>query len=950
MRRSASQVQRAVLNVAVLGLAGVAAVGTASGDSALTITASAAATPQGQVVTFTFSPKVAAQGDSVKFNFGDGTSQTIAYSAVCQSAGGCDEITHLYAQAGTYAVTGNGTIGGVTVSGSVAVTVANLTITPSPSTVTPGQPVTFTFTPNVWTASDSLTFWWGDGSSDQTTGSPFCQIVGGCNSISHTYTQSGVFGVAAGGAIGDVPVFGTTQVAVQSVCTSPVPSAAFTVGSSAIRPWEPVQFTDLSTGSPTSWSWDFGDGSAALGTVDGTSDKQNPVYTFNRAGTFTVTLTATNCKGSAQTQTSVSVLGDCTAHGGSGTGCWSGVGPYGGYVTALAEAPSAPATVYAAIRDEGVFRSPDGGATWSRTGVAIPTRFVTGFAIDAVNPMLAYAAGAPLLRTLDGGATWATMNLGLPPFCTTVLAADPQTTNTAWLGACTGLFRTADGGATWPGVTFDGVARGVAALAVDPTHGDTVYAIANGLRKTVDGGAHWQLLDNLTIAGTSPYWIAIDPKNPATVYVSTNGGGVFKTADGGTTWAALDTHAGGVGSVAIQLLALDPNHSGTVFIEADTGVFRSTDGGASWTRLTPRTDVTALVPDPSTSGRFLAGLGGGGVLVSADGGSSWSLSSTGLVGVYVNAMVTDPNSAKTVYAATEDQWVLKTTDGGVTWSASGIGAANALALDPSRPGTVYAGAANAVMKTTDGGATWSNPSAPGAAVSGQVVGLGLSPANPWSVYAATELNGVFKSTDGGTSWTAANSGIGDTSPTPATVAVAVDPTSADVAYLATGHLGVFKTTTGGAAWSPVNTGLPVPPLPFPGSFAVDPAVPAMVYVGMSNTSGSPAGVYRTLDGGQHWSATGGRIVTLSILSLAIDPAERSTVYAGTQGGGVFRSTDAGATWQWMGDGLGSLTVTSIAFDGGNPNVLYAGTAAGVYTTTVTPPPARLRRHLRRVGP
>jgi PKD repeat protein len=80
---------------------------------------------------------------------------------------------------------------------------------------------------------------------------------------------------------------------------SPPPSAAFTLSPSAPTANQAVQFTDASTGSPTSWSWAFGDG--------GTSSLQHPSHTYAAAGTFTVSLTAGNASGSTTATRSVAV-------------------------------------------------------------------------------------------------------------------------------------------------------------------------------------------------------------------------------------------------------------------------------------------------------------------------------------------------------------------------------------------------------------------------------------------------------------------------------------------------------------------------------------------------------------------------------------------------------------------------------------------------------------------
>ncbi len=82
-----------------------------------------------------------------------------------------------------------------------------------------------------------------------------------------------------------------------SSALAPLPS--FTVAPGAPMTGQLVQFTDTSTGSPTSWAWTFGDGSS--------STAQSPTHTFSTTGAFTVSLTTTNAAGSATSQKSVTV-------------------------------------------------------------------------------------------------------------------------------------------------------------------------------------------------------------------------------------------------------------------------------------------------------------------------------------------------------------------------------------------------------------------------------------------------------------------------------------------------------------------------------------------------------------------------------------------------------------------------------------------------------------------
>jgi PKD repeat protein len=102
----------------------------------------------------------------------------------------------------------------------------------------------------------------------------------------------------------------TRQVAVSAPCTATAaPTASFSYASPA-RATIPVQFNDTSSGGPTAWSWDFGDGMPPILPAH-TSNAQNPTNTFANPGTYTVTLVASNCKGQTTTSQQIQVIGSC---------------------------------------------------------------------------------------------------------------------------------------------------------------------------------------------------------------------------------------------------------------------------------------------------------------------------------------------------------------------------------------------------------------------------------------------------------------------------------------------------------------------------------------------------------------------------------------------------------------------------------------------------------------
>jgi PKD repeat protein len=178
--------------------------------------------------------------------------------------------------AGTYSVT-------VTTAGCSSAASAPITVTITPAvtagfTANPtGLTVAFT---NTSTNATSYSWNFGDGSALSTVANP-----------THTYTTGGVFNVCltATNACGSI-------VSCQNVTLCVTPTAAFTQNANNLA----VAFTDASTGAPTSWAWDFGDG--------GTSTLQNPSHTYAAPGTYNVCLTVTNACGTTNTCIAVTVV------------------------------------------------------------------------------------------------------------------------------------------------------------------------------------------------------------------------------------------------------------------------------------------------------------------------------------------------------------------------------------------------------------------------------------------------------------------------------------------------------------------------------------------------------------------------------------------------------------------------------------------------------------------
>ena len=261
-----------------------------------------------------------------------------------------------------------------------------------------------------------------------------------------------------------------------------------------------------------------------------------------------------------------------------GGGSWSATGGFGGNqnVRALAIDPRAPTTVYAGTSGEppfgGVFGSLDSGGHWTAMRNGLPHHAIGSLAIDPQNTATVYAGtyGGGLYKSTDGGSSWsAATSLGwLQVYA---LAVDPNVPTTVYAGTRTngegypagGVYKTTDGGATWtisnsglrssgPNVPF------VMALALDPQAPATLYAglSTGGVFKSTDGGASWAAM-NQGLTNLSITTLAVGSQIPTTLYAGTYGGGVFAMTVTPSFVLSVGTTGDGTGTVTSTPSGID---------------------------------------------------------------------------------------------------------------------------------------------------------------------------------------------------------------------------------------------------------------------------------------------------------------------------------------------------------------------------------------------------------
>jgi uncharacterized repeat protein (TIGR03803 family) len=650
----------------------------------------------------------------------------------------------------------------------------------------------------------------------------------------------------------------------------------------------------------------------AHGTLDGSlpSVTYTPASNYQGSDSFTFRANDGQVDGAVAT-VSVSVV----------PALWTRSGPRGGAVAGLVADPRDSGMVYAAVSNVGVVRTIDHGASWSplNTGL-IGGTIVDALLVDGTIPttLWALAGAGRLYKSADGGGSW-TQRHFLPNART--LVSHPTAPNRLYAAGHGSVFRSTDGAATWTssssGLPTTGLSANLTSIVVDPTDAAVAYvgSLGGGVFKSADGGLTWA---SGGLPGASVGTLAVDPAVPQVVYAATSGG-IYKTINGGASWTVQNA---GLTAFDIAGLAIDPSNPLVLYAATSTGaggaIHRSIDAAASWTPVTTlpgKVDFRSLLVHPRSSSVIYAGTDGAGVLRSLDGGTTWAFVETGL-GPSTRALAVAASAPSIVYAGTF-AGVARSTDAAASWGLpdAGLAGAQAVAVHPSDADTAYAESSGQLFKTENGGAAWINRSA---GLSGGVASIAIDPATPQTVYVGTRA-GIFKSIDGALTWALQNASFGAS---PELRRILIDPTTPSTLYVST-RTGVFKSMDGAASWVLTSGGLTDLNVL---AFAMDPQVPSTLYAAVNVFGG---GIFRSTDGAATWTRINQTSFSNSVLGLAVDPTAPSRLYAAVSAAGVYRSVNGGVTWAAIAPGLltnvgASAVVVSTA------GIAFAGTENGVY--------------------
>jgi photosystem II stability/assembly factor-like uncharacterized protein len=429
---------------------------------------------------------------------------------------------------------------------------------------------------------------------------------------------------------------------------------------------------------------------------------------------------------------------------------WRSIGPdRGGRSIAVAGHPDRPLEYYFGATGGGLFKTTDGGSSWSpMTDGQIGSASVGAIAVAGSNPAVVYIGmgevqlrsnvlqGDGVYRSSDGGSSWTHVGLG-DSHAIARIRVNPTDANRVYVAALghpfganteRGVFRTTDGGGTWERVLFRNDRTGAVDLVMDPHDPDVLYATlwevyrrpwrlwsggeGSGIFKSTDGGDSWtELTQNpgLPAGVLGKITITVSGADSQRVWanVEAERGGLYLSDDGGATWALVNEHRDiWQRAFYFQRIQADPVDRNTLYI-LNFRLMKSTDAGRTLVSV-PEThsDHHDLWIDPGDPSRMI-NANDGGAVVSVNGGVTWTDMKYPTAQIYRLATTADfPYHAcgsqqdNTTVCVSSERGHLSDPRGVSTeWMYSvGGGESGYVAPHPTNPDIFYAGATNSLTR------------------------------------------------------------------------------------------------------------------------------------------------------------------------------------------------------------------------------------------------------------
>lgn len=629
-----------------------------------------------------------------------------------------------------------------------------------------------------------------------------------------------------------------------------------------------------------------------------------------------------------------------------------------GRINTIAISPSDSNLILVGAAVGGIWRSTDGGASFTPVSDNQVDLAVGSIAFSPSNPSIVYAGmgdkssnyfGSGVLKSTDAGLTWTRVsNATLPaPGRTTQILVDSSNSNTVYVAQysyvnttssssfASGFFRSTDGGVSWTR-TWTGLSKDLVRHPTDPntfflaaTRCDTVSGVftcdatTGGVWKSTNAGVNWTRIHTTPVASATNVKVAVTAAATSNLYILT---GTSTTAqldvstDNGTTFTNMG-YGFDPGQFSYNCyLFVSPTNPSAIYV-GTRDLWVSSNGGSTWTNATNnftfagsyQPNSARAHPDqhhfafsPSSASTVYIS-GDGGLWKSIDGGATFSsLNSTLSLSMFVSIDMHPTHPFRT-YGGTQDNGTQKRTSG-VAWKEFATGDGGQTFADLLDPTIVYTTYVNNVIYRR---------SSDGDVYQAQIGSDAVFNTDRVAFYPPFVNNGVdstlyfgtyrlYKSTNRGASWIAPAGTLDLTNgSTDVLSVIAVSSFNTNVIYTGSAGGRVMVSTDGGGSYTNITTGLPTRAIK---SITVHPRDPATAWL---TVSGYGSGhVFKTTNSGATWTDVSGNLPNIPTNASLLDPRNVNTVYVGTDIG-VFRSTVGGTTWESFNNGMPPMMITKM---------------------------------------
>lgn len=608
----------------------------------------------------------------------------------------------------------------------------------------------------------------------------------------------------------------------------------------------------------------------------------------------------------------------------------SGWNPGIGRINVIAFHPNNSSIFWVGMPAGGLWRTNNGGTSWTPLTDGMPRIGVSGIAINYNNTSIMYiltgdgdgndTQSIGVMKTTNGGTTWNSTGLSWTVSDAVrgyKLVMHPTITTMLFAVTNDGIYKTTNSGTSWNQV-LAGSYRDIEFKPGDP---DYVYVSGTStFYRSTDIGENWTQITTGMPSGCTRIAIAVSPANANYVYLF----GGPPTAVGSYKGFYLSTNSGGsfsVRSTTPNLLGYsssgnDDSHqttydlamavsrtSSSQVIVGGINTWTSGNWGTTWTISSwwdtrgntigyTHADIHDLAINPLND--YLYCCSDGGVFRSTNFGTSWVDLTSGIANTQWYRIAGTSSNPNLLIGGTQDNGSNKWTGGASMQHIQGADGMDCM-IDHSNSNILYYSRQNGILvKSTNGGTTYTGIQ-PAGSTGSWVTPYLMSPANPNTIYGG--YSDVYKSTNGGTSWT--NTGVDGRG------AMAMGTNNTSYIYTANGT-SIWRSDDAAGTWNSISAGLPGIAITF---IAVNPDNPLDVFVTVGQYNAGQK-VYRSTNGGATWINISGTLPNMIVNCIAYEDTGGSpddALYIGTDIGIYYRNNTIGDWIPFM-NGLPTVPV------------------------------------------